>query len=487
MTIESKIKLNHEVIKKNWTKAKKLYKKSLRQFCRYWFTNCLITKLPVNSHLWWKKNLIKDCTEPLYLYGQPYVLKDNVSTKNILTTGGSAILKDYVPVYDATVYELLSSAGSILVGKANLDEFAMGGTGTFSAYGIVHNPYFYDNIVGGSSSGSAVAVAIDAVPFAIGNDTGDSVRKPASYVGVVGYKPSYGLVSRYGILPYAPSLDHVGIFAKYVTDISLVAQVIARYDEKDFTSVKTPQPFKSTLKTKQRLKLGYLICLEALMLPEVLEKWEVFKKICVQNGIELVKLEIEYDYLRVISSVYKIISYAEAASCYANMTGIIFGKHVDGTSFDDIIIKTRSKYLGSQVKRRFIIGSYATSSQNFEQLFLKSKKIRRLLTDDYVKYLPPIDSDKLPVVDAIVSLGASSTAPTIISVKSDVDSSTNLIDDYLQVANFAGLPSITIPFTTIGRLPLGLNFMNGWGRDVELLDIAYTFEKIFNIVERLHR
>ena len=477
---ESQIKLNHDLIKKNKIKIRKLYQKSLRRFRKYWFTGCLITRLKPRDHFWLKKNLLANFAEPSYLYGQPYVLKDNVSTKNILTTCGSAFLKKYFPPFNATIYDLLSGVGCILVGKANMDEFAMGGTGTFSAYGVVHNPHLYDNIAGGSSSGSAVAVAIDAVPFSIGNDTGDSVRKPASYVGVVGYKPSYGFISRYGILPYAPSLDHIGIFTKYVTDASIVAQTIVRYDEKDFTSVKAPIPFKDTLNYKSQLKLGYLGCLEALMPFNVYSEWKMFKKLCKEKGINLVRLSVNYDYLRSVSSVYRIISYAEAASCYASFTGLTFGQHLNGFSFDDLAVKTRTKFFGQQVKRRFIIGSFATSSQNFEKLFLKSKQVRRLIVNDYLQYLPPIDSKNSPTVDAIVSLGASNVAPTIISIKSDNSGVTNLIDDYLQIANFSGMPSITIPFTTISRLPLGLNFMAGWGRDVELLDVAYTFEKIFS-------
>lgn len=211
---------------------------------------------------------INKSDEKILLNNIPYVLKDNIATKDIVTTGGSLFLKNYLPPFSATVFELLEMNGALLVGKANMDEFGLGGTGSYSAFGVVHHPENSSLIAGGSSSGSAYAVAKDIVPFSIATDTGDSIRRPASICNVVGFKPTYGLISRNGVFPYAPSMDHVGIFAKFVSDIAIVSDVVIKHDKTDFSSQKSPdenQFFNElAIPFTRSIRFGYLKPLEKL-------------------------------------------------------------------------------------------------------------------------------------------------------------------------------------------------------------------------------
>lgn len=247
----------HRKLFNNEISPKKLVSQSLRKAKKFKYTNFLLAKTDTSAKAF-ASNFNKTEISRSYLSCIPYVLKDNVSTQGILTTGGSAFLKNYVPPYDATVYSLLNRANAVLIGKANMDEFGLGGTGSFSAYGVVCHPFNKKRIAGGSSSGSAVAVASGVVPFAIGTDTGDSIRRPASFCGVVGYKPTYGLISRYGVFPYAPSLDHVGTFTTTVADAAIVADALISYDEKDFSSTKFDKKlFDSLLAPVREVRIGY--------------------------------------------------------------------------------------------------------------------------------------------------------------------------------------------------------------------------------------
>jgi aspartyl-tRNA(Asn)/glutamyl-tRNA(Gln) amidotransferase subunit A len=250
------------------------------------------------------------------LYGIPYAMKDNVCTKGIITTAGSAFLKDFIPPYNATIYESFKHHNAIMIGKSNMDELAMGGDGLYSAFGIVKYVYDESRKVGGSSSGSVNLVTAHAVPFAIGSDTGDSSRRPATLVGVVGYKPTYGLISRYGVMPYAPSLDHVGIIATSVTDIAIVAQHIVGFDEKDFTSQRIgDNHFYKNLKLVDKLTIGIIKDIEKYLTPPILKKYLQCIAYLKSQGHVFKYIDFKDEYLRAIHTVYYVISYAEANSC----------------------------------------------------------------------------------------------------------------------------------------------------------------------------
>ena len=394
----------------------------------------------------------------------PYAIKDNINALDTITTGGSLFFKNYNSPYSATVIDNLNKAGAIPVAKANLDEFGLGGTGTFSSYGHVYNPVDKNRITSGSSSGSAVLVANNSVIFALGTDTGDSIRKPASYNGIIGYKPTYGLVSRYGVFPYAPSFDHVGVLTKSVTDAAIVSDVMISYDDKDFTSqnIKPLELYKNIGCFKPSSKIAVFKNVIEYMQPQ--EKQLFLSTIKEKfNNLKIDLIDYPIELIRLIPSVYKIVSYSEAVSCYQNITGIVFGEKENGKGFDEKIIKTRSKNFGKELKRRFVIGSFCTLEENYEDIFLKAKKIRTLIikaTEDIFKKY-----------DFILMPGSSSIAPLIEDLKSKKYQDTE-VDDYLQIANFGGYPSITVPMGEIDKNPIGINIMGKINEDAKVLSFA---------------
>lgn len=403
------------------------------------------------------------------LNGVPYSLKDNIATKGIKTTGGSRFLEEYVPQYNSTVKNLLDDAGAVCISKDNLDEFGLGGSGIFSAYGIVKHPLDNLRIAGGSSSGSSVMVAKKIVAFAIATDTGDSIRRPASLQGIVGFKPTYGSISRYGIYPYAPSMDHVGILANDVQDVAIVMNYLAKQDPLDMTSIKTKHDFLKGFKPLTNFKLVFIK--EALDHMAAGEK-EVFKKYLSQlqtEGIKITYKSFGQELLSLIDPVYKTITYAEAATSWANLTGILFGNSLDGNNFDELITRNRTNFLGRQLKRRFVIGAYVTSQKNYHDVFVKAKKVRRLIVDQAQAWLAKYDAILLP--------GASSIAP-LIQDEINQKSTTTICDDALQIANFGGFPSITIPAIAYNNLFVGLNITGKLNDDLKVLNIAKTLSEV---------
>lgn len=403
------------------------------------------------------------------LNGMIYSLKDNICTKDIITTGGSLFLSQYLPPYNAFVKDLLDESGAICVSKDNLDEFGLGGTGLFSGYGIVHHPFDEKRIAGGSSSGSACMVSYGIVPFAICTDTGDSIRKPASFQGIVGFKPTYGAISRYGVYPYAPSLDHVGILANNVNDVAMVFSHIAKYDDKDMTSINLENDYYKNLKPNKKAKL--------VVLQDAIDNMlENEKKLFIEHlsnlkkqGFDISYEEFSVELLHLIDPIYKSISYSEATTCWANLTGILFGQSNDGKNFEEIITKNRSEYFGRQLKRRFVIGAYCTSKENYETIFNKSKKIRTLIINRVNEIFKKYDAMILP--------GASRIAPLIEDELKHKDTC-NICDDALQIANFAGLPSITIPAIEYNNLFVGLNITGKLKADQDVLNIAQAIMEV---------
>ena len=411
--------------------------------------------------------------------GIPYALKDNFSTTGILTTGSSNILKDYVPVYDATVYKKLKRAGATLVGKTVLDELAMGGTGTTGATGIVKNPWDKERMIGGSSAGSAAAVALGIVPFAIGSDTGDSVRKPAAFGGLVGFKPTYGRISRYGMFAFASSLDHVAMFTKTVEDAAIVTDILKGQDPLDMTTLKDDGKKYSELVTEEPKgkKLFYIkeICDKELYkdskeVTEVLTKFHELLYKCRQEGFTIEEVSIDKDLLNAIYPTYMCISCAEATSNNANLTGIQFGPRGEGESIEEIIFDARTKGFSELIKRRFVLGSFILQKENQDKLFLNAQRVRRLLVEKITELFKEYDGMILPASGGI--------APKFTDSSEKLSDRYLLLENHLAIGNFGGFPSITIPYGMVEDMPIGLNITGRIKEDDEVLKLAYQVEKL---------
>ncbi len=410
------------------------------------------------------------------LKGIPYALKDNVSTKGILTTASSNILKDYIPVYDATVYEKLKNSGAVLIGKTVMDELAMGGTGTTGHTGVVYNPLDDKRLVGGSSSGSATSVALGIVPFSIGTDTGDSIRKPASYVGIVGYKPTYGLVSRYGIIPYSSSLDHVGILANNTKDIATVLNIIAGHDPKDMTSLKNiNKNYLDTIENNiSNKKLFYIkeiidININNDETKEIINNFYKTVDKIKQMGLKVEEVSIDKQLLSAIYPSYITISCAESTSNNANLNGLSFGLNSNEKTYQERIIDSRTKGFSELIKRRFILGSYVLRKENQEKLFLNACRIRRMIVDKINQLFKQYDALILPTTATV--------APFENSVADKLSDEYLLLDSHLIIGNFGGYPSITIPNGTVSHMPIGLSITGKVKDDDIVLNIANMIEK----------
>ena len=411
--------------------------------------------------------------------GIPYALKDNFSTTGILTTGSSNILKDYVPVYDATVYKKLKRAGATLVGKTVLDELAMGGTGTTGATGIVKNPWDKERMIGGSSAGSAAAVALGIVPFSIGSDTGDSVRKPAAFGGLVGFKPTYGRISRYGMFAFASSLDHVAMFTKTVEDAAIVTDILKGQDPLDMTTLKDDGKKYSELVTEEPKgkKLFYIkeICDKELYkdskeVTEVLTKFHELLDKCRQEGFTIEEVSIDKDLLNAIYPTYMCISCAEATSNNANLTGIQFGPRGEGDSIEEIIFDARTKGFSELIKRRFVLGSFILQKENQDKLFLNAQRVRRLLVEKITELFKKYNGMILPASGGI--------APKFTDSSEKLSDRYLLLENHLAIGNFGGFPSITIPYGMVEGMPIGLNITGRIKEDDEVLKLAYQVEKL---------
>ena len=305
------------------------------------------------------------------LYGIPYAAKDNFSTKDILSTGSSNILKNYVPVFDATSITKLNDKKMVLMGKTVLDELAMGGTGLNGHTGPSRNPYDPHYQSGGSSGGSAVAVSLGIVPFALGSDTGDSVRKPASLCGVVGFKPTWGRISRFGVFPFAPSLDHVAYFTRTVKDSAYILEALAGVDYNDATSsLEEVKEYSKDLSLDVKGKKIAVIkeIYDLVTNNDLKSAFENVENELINNGATVSYVNFDIQLLRAILPVYMVISCAEATSNDANLDGIKFGPRENGKTMDEEVFNTRTNGFSELVKRRFVIGSYCLSKKNQDKL-----------------------------------------------------------------------------------------------------------------------
>ena len=409
--------------------------------------------------------------EIAFLEGIPGAIKDNICTKGVKTTCASRILQKFVPPYDATVVQKLAAQNPVVLGKTNLDEFAMGGSTENSAFHPTHNPWNTDCVPGGSSGGSAAAVAAGTAVWALGSDTGGSIRQPASFCGVVGMKPTYGRVSRYGLVAYASSLDQIGPITKDVTDCANILNIIAGRDEMDSTSIDSvvPDYTKSLVQDVKGLKIGlpkeYFI---KGMDPEVEGAVKAAVKQLESLGAEVVEISLpNTDYA---ISTYYLIAPAEAATNLARYDGVSYGERAeDAADLVEMMTKTRSQYLGEEVKRRIMIGNYALSAGYYDAYYLKALKVRRLVKEDYDKAFKE--------VDVIICPAAPSVA---YKIGEKID---NPLEMYLQDActvplNLAGLPGISVPCGyNKDKMPIGMQIIGKALDEETLIRVAYTYEQ----------
>ena len=402
------------------------------------------------------------------------VLKDNINTKGVLTTASCKILDNYVPVYNAHIVDKIRQEGGVIVAKASMDELAMGGTNLTALTGPVKNPYDLNRISGGSSGGSAVAVASNAVALAIGSDTGDSVRKPASFNGIVGVKPTYGRISRYGIIPYSSSLDHVGYFTTNVKDAALALEVLAGRDDRDMTSSYLPvEEYSTNLNAdiKDKKILVFKNVIDAITNKDVLDSFNKVVAGLKEKGAIVEEVSFDETLMRAILPTYYIIANAEATANHSNLSGLLFGERVNGKSIDELMINSRTAGFGPWIKKRFIIGSYALKEDNQERIFRKAQKIRRLIVNDVMA--------KLKDADGLIAPASPSVAPLINNTSTNELTDEYLVaDNHMVIGNFAGLPSITLPMGYSEGLPLGVNLTCNPFKEQDMFNISLAVEDI---------
>jgi aspartyl-tRNA(Asn)/glutamyl-tRNA(Gln) amidotransferase subunit A len=406
-------------------------------------------------------------------WGIPYVIKDNFSTKGLPTTAGSNILNGYVPLFDATVYEKLKNAKAILIGKTTMDELAMGGTGMTGHKGWQYNPHDAkkERQIGGSSSGSAAAVASGMVPFSLGSDTGDSVRKPASYAGLVGFKPTWGRISRFGLFPFAPSLDHVGYFTRNVLDAALLTQLLSGPDAQDATAYSEPlKPFNLSQDIKGIRIAVIEQVIRSIKDQTILKAFEASLVALTKRGAIIEYVSFPQNLLHAVYPTYMTISCAEATSNNANLDGLKFGPSAQGKTYQDVMMNARTEGFSELIKRRFVIGSYVLMRENQHDLFLRAQKVRRLIVERLQQIYQTFDVIYLPAAPTI--------APKFTDSSDRLSSEYLIADSHLALGNFAGLPSITIPLGFLDGMPFGGNIMGKAYDEATTLQVAQALESI---------
>lgn len=403
------------------------------------------------------------------LAGIPGALKDNMCTNGVKTTCASQILAGFIPPYDATVVEKLKENDTVIIGKANMDEFAMGGSTENSGFFPTRNPWNLETVPGGSSGGSAAAVAAGEAIWALGSDTGGSIRQPAAYCGLVGMKPTYGRVSRYGLVAYASSLDQIGPITRDVTDCAHVLNIICGHDAKDSTSINAgvPDYTKSLINNVKGLKIGLpREYFASGMDPEVERAINKAIEQLVSLGAEY--KEISMPHTEYALSAYYMIAPAEASSNLARYDGVSFGQRVEGSDIIDMYKKTRSEFLGAEVKRRIMLGTYALSAGYHDAYYLKALKVRTLVKQDFDKAFDNVDVIITP------------TAPTTafkIGEKTNDPLAMYLQDVCTIPVNLAGVPAVSIPCGFAGGMPIGLQIIAKPLGEETLVRTAYTFEQ----------
>ena len=405
------------------------------------------------------------------LAGVPVAIKDNMCTKGLLTTCSSKILENYVPTYTASAVQNLTDAGCVIIGKTNMDEFAMGSTTETSYYGVTRNPHNPDHVPGGSSGGSAAAVALNECFFALGSDTGGSIRQPSAFCGITGMKPTYGTVSRYGLIAYGSSLDQIGPMTKNVTDCAAVLETIASYDKKDSTSMKREEyNFTSALvRDVKGLRIGlpkdyFGDGLDSEVKAAIFKAAETFKR------MGAIVEEFDLGLVQYAIPAYYIIASAEASSNLERFDGVKYGYRTkEYGDLHSMYKKTRSEGFGSEVKRRIMLGSFVLSSGYYDAYYLKALKTKALIKQEFDKAFEKYDIILAPAAPTTAPLLGSSLQDPIKMYLSDI---------YTISANLAGIPGLSIP---CGKdkmgLPIGMQLLGGCFQEKTLLRAGFAYEK----------
>lgn len=414
---------------------------------------------------------IKEAIKTRPFAGIPVAVKDNMCTSGLRTTCGSRILGDWIPPYTATAAARLEAAGAIIVGKTNLDEFAMGSSTENSAFGPVRNPVNEERVPGGSSGGSAVAVSAGLVPVSLGSDTGGSIRQPASFCGIVGLKPTYGRVSRYGLVAFASSLDQIGPLARNVRDVARALNVISGHDRFDSTSanVEVPDYLASLTGDVKGLRVGVPTeCFGEGLDPEVRSRVEAAIEKLRQLGAEVAPISLPHS--RYAIAVYYIIATAEASANLARFDGVRYGFRAEGVrTLSEMYRRTRDAGFGAEVKRRIMLGTFVLSSGYYDAYYDKAQRVRAMLVADFASAFERCDVIATP------------TAPTPafkLGEKTDDPLAMYLGDIYTVTINLAGLPGINVPCgATASGLPVGLQLIGNHFDEARLLNAAYACER----------
>lgn len=401
------------------------------------------------------------------LEGIPCAVKDNICTKGIKTTCASKILENFIPPYDATAYKKL--AGSIVIGKANLDEFAMGSSTENSAYHTTHNPHDLERVPGGSSGGSTAAVAGGEAIFSLGSDTGGSIRQPASFCGVVGFKPTYGRVSRYGLVAFASSLDQIGPITRDVTDCALVLNAICGHDDLDSTSTaaQVPDFTKSLIADVKGLKIGlpkeyFINGIDQEIETAVRNVAKKFESL----GAEIIETSLPHTEYAI--STYYLIAPAEAATNLERYDGVSYGARVDGADVVEMMTNTRTEKFGAEVKRRIMIGNYALSAGYYDAYYLKALKVRTLIQKDFTDAFKDVDLILTPTTpNAAFKIGEMTSDPLKMYLQ----------DICTVPINLAGLPAVSVPCgVNSQKLPLAFQLIGKALDEATILKAAFTYE-----------
>jgi aspartyl-tRNA(Asn)/glutamyl-tRNA(Gln) amidotransferase subunit A len=404
------------------------------------------------------------------LLGVPVALKDNLCTRGLRTTAASRILEHYVPPYDATVVERLTAAGAVVIGKTNCDEFAMGSSTENSAFGVTRNPLAPDRTPGGSSGGSAAAVAADMVPLALGSDTGGSIRQPAALCGVVGVKPTYGRVSRYGLLAFASSLDQIGPFARTVADAALACDVLAGPDPRDATCLPTPAgSFRSALTGDIRgVRIGVPHALVADGVdPDVRAAFTRAIDTLASLGASVIDVALPHSPHAI--PVYYLIATAEASANLARYDGVRYGFRAPASSLGEMYDRTRDQGFGAEVKRRVLLGTYVLSAGYYDAYYLKAQQVRTLIKRDYDTALSSVD---------VIAMPTSPTPAFRLGERTSDPLQMYLADVFTVAANLTGMPAISVPCgTTSTGLPCGLQLTARPLDEAMMFRVADAYER----------
>ncbi|MCL4408419.1 MAG: Asp-tRNA(Asn)/Glu-tRNA(Gln) amidotransferase subunit GatA [Thermotogae bacterium] len=417
---------------------------------------------------------IKSCISTAFVKGKdgilngiPFMVKDNMEVIGTKTTCASKILENYVSPYTATAVQKLLDAGGTVIAKTNMDEFAMGASTEYSSFFTTKNPWDLQRVPGGSSGGSASAVASGMVPFALGSDTGGSIRQPASFCGIVGYKPTYGLVSRYGLVAFASSLDQIGPLTKNVRDAGLIGNILIGKDPKDSTTVEKQIDLLKNIENsiegfKMAIPKEFTKGLSDAVKNVLFDAIDNFKKMGVKVD------EVSIPSLKYAVAVYYIIAPAEASSNLSRYDGIRYGLSIDGESVDDIYTKTKDEGFGREVKRRIMLGTFTLSATYYDAYFDKAQKVRSKIVDELKQIFNSYD--------AIIG-------PTTPGVAFKIGQLSSPLEYYLQdiytiPANLAGSPAVSLPMGSINGLPIGLQIMSKRFEDEKVLRIGRNYEMI---------